>query len=473
MKFRIDRFKGSTVIKNFATLSIGEVLGRGLNMFTNIILARWLAPEKYGVYSLVLTYIMVFYTISSLGLRQSIIRSIARNQNNSSIYLNYSILWRIIGFALGISIFYVYDWIYPFNLPKSIVYILLASVLAMSFSDALQNVSFGMQKVKYTSLIDVLLSFLVLITYFFFPKNYISVQNVLIVYLIFNILKVILYYWSLKKKHLITNSLDEKKALSFWSILKESLPFYVLVVFSLFTTQFPIIFLNLASNYNEIAYFNTANKLLLPITLFMNTALSALFPNMAKLYNENVQAFVKQTKKIMILFIFFGVFTGISISLFRGELVRILYGENYISSSEVIAYQCWFLVILTFYSYIGNIFGATDNQKVLMYTSIIYAVISLPILFFSAKYGAVGLSKGYIVVSVLNFGYTAYYLAKALQNQITIWFVLKLFIVILGAVIFSISLSPEVSINIRIVVFLVVLAAIFYKRNYLLQLVVK
>ena len=78
----------NSFLKNFSYLIAGSVLGRALNMVTNIILARWLEPNGYGEYSLVLTYIALFSAISSLGMQFIINKYVARNQENSKVSFN-------------------------------------------------------------------------------------------------------------------------------------------------------------------------------------------------------------------------------------------------------------------------------------------------------------------------------------------------------------------------------------------------
>lgn len=91
----------NTFLKNFSFLTIGELSARAIGMFTNIILARFLAPEGYGQYTLVLTYIAILYALSCLGVNQLTIRYIARNQNDSRFYLRISLLCRAFGFVLS------------------------------------------------------------------------------------------------------------------------------------------------------------------------------------------------------------------------------------------------------------------------------------------------------------------------------------------------------------------------------------
>ena len=106
----------NSFLKNFSYLIAGSVLGRALNMVTNIILARWLEPNGYGEYSLVLTYIALFSAISSLGMQFIINKYVARNQENSKKYLLICFFWRAIGCVIAALSLLFYNKIGDINL---------------------------------------------------------------------------------------------------------------------------------------------------------------------------------------------------------------------------------------------------------------------------------------------------------------------------------------------------------------------
>ena len=116
----------------------------------------------------------------------------------------------------------------------------------------------------------------------------------------------------------------------------DSMPYYILNIFSLVSTQLPILFLNSNSSITEVSYFNIANKLLLPMTLFIHSALVALFPNQAKEFVRNQQRFTTKASLMLYFISVVGTISCLIISLFKNEVVLLLYGENYASTGNVL-----------------------------------------------------------------------------------------------------------------------------------------
>ena len=191
--------KTNSFVKNFSILSAGEIISHAISMLTNILLARLLSPESFGEYTLLLTYIFIFYTVSSLGLRQVIIRLIARNQSNSKYLFYYSVFLRIIGFVFSILVFFVYDLFYNPGLSNFLILALFAGVFVQTAWETLQNVAFGMQRMEWTSIINVVGNFFLLGLYLVLPKNYCSVIVVVVLYVFVFLLKDFAYLISLYK----------------------------------------------------------------------------------------------------------------------------------------------------------------------------------------------------------------------------------------------------------------------------------
>ena len=237
-----------------------------------------------------------------------------------------------------------------------------------------------------------------------------------------------------------------------------------------FLVQIPIIFLQNNSNLTEVAYYNTANKLMLPITMLVSTTISAVYPVFAKNYVSDMELFAKQVKNVLSLFTIIGIFGCLFITFFRNEMVYIIYGEMYKNTGDVMAYQCWYTVMLTVFSLIGNVFGAADRQKLLALTSIAYACVNVPILYYFSFYGAVGLAIGTIVASVINMTYNYYYLWKTVEGKISVGFTIKIFAILVLSFFIS-MLLPDFNFYIKTSFALLSVLILIKYRKYLLSLV--
>lgn len=407
VKGLLEKLESRPFLRNFSLLTIGNFGSRVIAMVINIIVARFLAPEKYGEYSLVITYISMFYFVASLGLGPLVTRSVAREQHNSEYYFRLSMLLRLAGFVLSSLAFFIYGAVTRTPFSTVAIYSILGGVFLESLWDGEQNVAFGAQRMEWNTIIGIASSLLTLAIYLLMPRSAFSVASVLAVYLGVFVLKDIAYYLCLKRFRLLQLEDTDLKITSSacWDYLKAAMPFYVMYLLGLFTGQFPILFLEKHSGIEQVAFFNTANKLLLPITLFMTTAFSAFFPNQSILFAEDRQAFSDQTRKVMSLVCGAGIYMALSVCLFKEELVLLLYGEAYAQTANVMACQCWYVVMYGIFCLNGNTLGAADAQKKLAVCSVVYAIVSTPILFVSSKYGADGLAAGFVVASVINLMY--------------------------------------------------------------------
>ncbi len=472
-----QKLESRPFLRNFSLLTVGNFGSRLISMVINIIVARVLAPEHYGEYSLVLTYISMFYFVASLGLSQLVTRSVARDQENSDYYFRLSLWLRLLGFVVAAVAFGIYGLVAKTDFSTVAIFSILGGVFLESLWDGQQNVAFGMQRMEWNTIIGIastLLNLLVyLVMYFFLPRSWFTVESVLVVYLAIYVIKNAAYYWCMKRYGLLRLT-DKEREITLpvcKSYLRNSMPFYVMYLLGLFTGQFPILFLEHNAGLEEVAFFNTANKLLLPITLFMTTAFSAFFPNQSILFAKDRNAFSDQTRKVLILVCGIGIFLALCVSLLKGEIVWLLYGEAYKNTADVLSYQTWYVVMYSIFCLNGNTLGAADAQKKLAVCSVVYAVVSTPILYYSSKYGADGLAVGFVIASIINLAYIMPVLKLTVGGSMSWGFSIGLIAVLFAAAALGIFAFGWMPLWLRIVLLALMCAVVFVERKRIIAYV--
>ncbi len=463
--------KSTSFLKNFSVLTLSNIIVNILGLFINIYLARTLKPVHYGDYGVIITTMSIFYTISSLGLQQIVIRSIARNQNNSKFYLHISIIARIIGLITSTVILVFYSTYINKEYSFLVLILMVLYMITMSGWDAFQNVAFGMQRMEFTGYINVVASGLILSAYLLLPVKYLDLDLILIVIVTVQVVKLVFYYFNLKKYKFFTGNFCEKNQLksNVNNLIKESFPYFILSVFTLFTTQLPVLFLDYYSGPQEVAFFNTANKLLVPLTLMISAAMSALFPELSKHFILDKKVFQNKVRISFQFLIYLGVFCAVIVTFFRNEVVVLLYGNEYSATGLIMAYQCWYVVLFSIFWFFGSVFGAMDKQNLLAKLSIVYSLISVPILWYFSKFGAESVSKGYIIISVINMTYHYYYFQKSLPERFSILETVKDFGLLIVAFTVCMLMPSDIAIYIRILfsIFLFVVLFMVLKQKYI------
>jgi len=404
-------------LRNFSVLISSNILISAVGMFTSVYIARVLSPEIYGEYGVLISLISIVGVFSSLGLTTTVTREVSRNQNNSAFYLYSSIISYMIGFILACAIYVICYSLELIKIDKQFHIYVLLSLFVSTIWNLIQNIAFGMQRMEHVGIINLIMTLLLLVVYMITPVEFITLVYVFAISIVIQIIKDIVFFWSLKKSNLLkaSKSFSFKELVAAAIILiKVSFPFLVMGFFSMLSNQMPIQFLNINSGVDQVAFFNTANKLLLPVSLVITTAMTAIFPNFAKLYQIDKQNYIHKIKRGFQLLIYFGVFGAIIITLFRNEIVNLVYGEKYASTALVLTYQVWFTVTFAIFNFIGSILSSSDNQKLLSYLSIMYAIVSVSILWFGSFHGAEYISLSFLIASFINLTYHWYFLEKTL-----------------------------------------------------------
>lgn len=456
------------ILKNFSVLTLSNAFTQFLLIFTSIKIARSLDPLLFGTYNLLQLHISIFVVIASFGLRNIIIRSVARDRSIVKKIFFISIIIRIIGFLLSILLFCSFYFLYG-SYDTLLFILVIQCILSTVIFDVLESIAFGLEKMEFSGIINFLSTLFWLLTILLIPKNQISLHLIFGLLVFFNSIKTIIYFFSIYKANYIKGfseeAVDKVQILSF---VKECFPYYYLGLFTLLSNQIPLLFLQYRSGVEQIGFFNIASKVLMPINLVLTTALAAIFPNLSRLFVANYPQFIKNVKLIFMLIALFSVTGAFGVTLFRKEVIHLMYGEKYVSSSLVLGYQCWYIAIYSCVCLIGTILGAINKQKQLSYMSIICTVIQVPILWYGSKYGAQYLSAAFLVATSITFIIHVYVINLYLKKEIPYFFYLKISAIYIIAYAISLLTPVHFSLLNKIIIFLIITitGGFFLNRKY-------
>jgi O-antigen/teichoic acid export membrane protein len=80
MLTQLKKLKSQEVFKNFSYLTIGGFISQAIGLITLIKIARIFSPDNYGLYTFLLIQGQLIITIGDLGIKNIIVRTIARDR---------------------------------------------------------------------------------------------------------------------------------------------------------------------------------------------------------------------------------------------------------------------------------------------------------------------------------------------------------------------------------------------------------
>lgn len=458
----------SKILKNFSVLTLSNILTQFLLIFTSIKIARSLDPVVFGTYNLLQLHMSIVLVICSFGVKNIIIRTIARNKDILKKVFMMSLIIRGIGFVMSIILFFTYFYLYR-NYDKSLFILVVISVLSSTFFDLFESIAFGLEKMEFSGVINFLSTLLWVITIIALPNRYLNLHLIFGLFVLFTTLKTIVYFFSLYKqgylKDLKFKQIEKSQIVEF---SKESLPYYYLALFTLLSNQIPLLFLEYRSGVEQIGFFNIASKILMPINLVLTTILAAIFPTFSRLFLSDYKLFIKNVKLIFTLISLFGIAGAFGVTFFRQEVIHLLYGQKYNNSSLVLGYQCWYIAIYGCVCLIGTILGAINRQKELSYLSILCTIIQVPILWYGSKYGAEFLSAAFLLATLINFTIHIYVINGYLKDAISLFFYVRILIIFVVGYAISLLIPINMSFQNKVSIFtgILIIGGYFIYKKY-------
>jgi len=408
----------NTVFKNFSYLSIGSVLSQLISLLTIIKITQALSPNDYGIYTFLIVQGTLLLTISDLGLRNIVIRSIAREPARANdIIFNSAVLKSAA--ILFLSLLYIlYNSLFGSLNSEQLLFVFLFSFISC-FIKLFETAYLGNQKMLPPALVNLAFSIVWFAVIYLLPANLITVTFLFILFLAVNLVKAVIYYIFLKYQRLLKGEIR-----NFWSssrgLLKESWPYFALILVMLPFTQFSNNFLDLNSTAIEIGYFNLSERLIGPVSFVLDFALIAIFPNLSSLWIKNEKQFNRFVSVGFKYFILLALVFCFLFTLFARDVVTSIFPASYLPAVAVCQLQIWYLFLTSIDSLIGTILGATNKEKMILKLGILRSLISTPMLYYGSTFGALGLSYGYVISFALFQIYLWYVFKKTTRIKINL-----------------------------------------------------
>jgi O-antigen/teichoic acid export membrane protein len=390
------------VFKNFSYLTLGTAISQVLSLLAVLKITKILLPDDYGLYTFIIAQGALLLTIADLGVQTIIVRSIAREPEKTNDLVVNGILLRTLALIL-VGILYVGYNYFLGNLSILELSLVFLFSLISCVGKLFEIVYIGNQKMLPPSIINLVYGFIWFALVFLLPSSFVTINNLIFAFLAINVLKNLTFYFSLKRHKLLIG-----KVQNFWlsskNLVLESWPYFALTLVMLPYRKFSNNFLDINSTIEEVAFYNLSDKFIGPISMILDIALIAIFPNLSALWVSNIAKFKNVISEGFKYYMLLGILLSFLFTMFAYEILGFLFPPSYLPAVIVCQLQIWFLLLSSIDSMIGTILGATNNEKKILKLGIINSVFSTPIVYYGSKFGAMGLSIAYLTTfSIFQF----------------------------------------------------------------------
>lgn len=363
------------VVTNASWIIAGKIAQSVLGLIVSMLTARYLGPSAFGIINYATSIVAFVIPIMQLGINNILVQEFINRPNEEGKILGTSLLLNLISsFACIIGVI-TFTFVVNFNDNVTILVCSLYSIQLIFQTMELCIYWFQSKYLsKYTSIVSLIAYTIVSIYKIFLLVTHKSiywfaVSNALD-YMLIGFLSLILYKL-LGGQHL-SFSLDMAKRLFCKS--------HYYIVSSIMVTIFAQtdkIMINQMMDSTSTGYYSAAVTCA-GLTSFVFAAIIDSFrPSIFESKIENEEKYILNMTRLYSIVIYLSLFQSIVTALFSSVIVKILYGNQYLPSVNVLRIIVWY----TTFSYIGAVRNvwilAENNQKYLWKINLSGAVLNI------------------------------------------------------------------------------------------------
>tara|TARA_B110000211_G_scaffold234693_1_gene305663 strand:- start:5979 stop:7256 length:1278 start_codon:yes stop_codon:yes gene_type:complete len=390
----------STIGKKFLSTASLQIVSRGLSVLAGLILARYLGPEEYGLYTYILSIIAIVTIPVIAGLPQLLIREVAHIEVEEN-WADLKGLFRwSSGFVVLISSLMMLAVLLAllFELvTETTAHLLWFAMLLIpikSFSSKQGAILNGLSKPILGLLPEfILMPFMAIFIYtFFILFNTAFTALLLIKVQIFTSVLTMLLGLYLIHKNTPREIFKVEPNYSFKKWNRALLPFSLMFFISTMNSELANVVLGYFKEKETVGFFKVALQGITLVTLGMTAVNSILGPKIAKSYRKNNIAEAQELlKKSVRLNVCFSIPIALLLIVFGEWLITIFFGESFKPAYQILCILCVGQIINIFLGSVGLVLNMTGNERNSLKSLFITLVINMILLFTLVPiYGSVG-----------------------------------------------------------------------------------
>lgn len=381
-----------------------------ISFIANIVLARLLLPEDFGMIGMLMVFVAVADTLVNGGLGSALIQKKEPTDKDFSTVFYWNLLISIIIYVLlfftapSIANFYKMPKLYVL-LRVLGVYLIISAFSIIQSSQLVKQLSFNkLAKITMTStligsIISIVMAFL----------NF-GVWSLIAKLLITNFIQCLLFW--------ITNNWKPLLVFSF-SSFRQLFKFSSYLLLSNFTgqivAQFQTLVIGRFFSAGALGYYTQARTLSnIPESAIPQIVDQVMFPIYSSL-QDNKASILNALKKSLKSLVFLNFPLMLLLLVIAEPLFIILFSDKWIDSVPYFQIFCFGSMLFSLNSNNVNVIKSLGKSNYILITTIINHSITLILIFIGLKFGIKGVALGYALSMYFRFPVNAYFTGRLIN----------------------------------------------------------
>ena len=375
---------------NTSWLMAEKIFRMAVTLSVGVYVARYLGPERFGVLSYAMSFVVLFSALSSLGLSGILVRELVNFPKKRDELLGTAFILKLSGsglvlILLSITLYFMGDD----RQSNLMIFIIAAGLIFQSFN-----------------VIQFYFEAKVLSKYFVFAQ-FVSIILVSIAKLIFIWMGLSLIYFALAvliESLILAIGLSvvyfkQKLNIFDWNprlkvavgLLKDSWPLILSATAISIYMRIDQVMIKHMLNTEAVGQYAAAVRLSEAWYFVPMVITASLFPAILNAKKVSQELYYKRLQKLHDLLIWIAIPAMIFISLFAGNIVAMLYGKQFAASGTILSLHIWASVFVFVGVIRGKWFVAENLTKCVLIITLFGAVVNIGLnCLFIPRFGTIG-----------------------------------------------------------------------------------
>lgn len=420
---------GRTVAKNAVFLMGSQLLTWGMAMILTLFMPRILGAEGIGILHLSESLWIIVAIFFAFGMDTYLAKEVARHPEKTADLLWMSIILRGVLFIVGFVGVVIYANAVGYGeLTIQVLYIFGFGRLLSEFGMATTSVLVGLERMEYMALSNVVLrAFATVVNITVLLLGY-DVIAIAIVYIGSSLIGFLIQLYYVGRLQSLRPRLGSMSINLARLMLKASLPYVFITVFSVMYMNLDAIFISLIVDETTLGWYGGADRLFGTMMFIPSVFITAAFPALSRLNEESPEELRKLMRRSFDMLLLLGVPIGLGIICVADNLVVLLFGQEFAPSGPVLAIMGLVLIFTYQNILLGRFMIAIDRQNVWTIVmaaatgaTIVLDLIFIPLMHERFGNGAIGGALSFVVTEIFMTVVGLRYMPQGALNRQNAW----------------------------------------------------
>ncbi|MBE9818283.1 flippase [Campylobacter concisus] len=361
--------------KNTSWLFFEKILRMFVGLFVGIWVARYLGPERFGLFSYAQSFVGLFVAIATLGLDGIVVRELVKDESRTNELIGTAFYLKLIGAILTLLVLVIAtQFTSNDRYTNLLVFIIASATIFQSFNvvDMYFQSKVLSKYVVFSNIISLFISSIVKITLILINAPLVAFAWAILFDSI--VLAMGFIYFFLKYSTCEIKKIKFNKTIAI-SLLKDSWPLILSgVVVSIYMKIDQVMIQEMLGS-EAVGQYAAATRLS-EIWYFIPTVVaSSLFPAIVNAKRQSEELYYDRLQKLFDLVVWIAIAIALPITFLSDMIVNMLYGEQYNQAASVLMIHIW-ASIFVFLGVVSGNWYINENLQLLAFWRAFYGMIS-------------------------------------------------------------------------------------------------